>query len=190
MWIVIAILFILFMCLYPYGARAISRRRMLRQLCTQIRRAGGKVRFLCRFPSLTRNCTKSPELLVRAGNVQYVVKLWTPWYRDANLCIDADGCAYETRTVGAPLTPRAKRRPRPLRGLRYTVPSTKMRFRVPHAMQQMSVLLIAPSYRRILRREGGKWCELNMGDTLFEKILSTPADFLSLVCRAKADENA
>ena len=190
MWIAIAILFILFICLYPYGARAISRRRMLRQLCKQIRRAGGKVRFLSRFPSLTRNCTKTPELLVRAGNMQYVVKLWTPWYRDADLCIDADGCAYETRTVGAPLTPRAKRRPRPLRGLRYTVPPTKTRFRVPHTMQQTSVLLVAPSYRRILRSEGGKWRELHVGDVMLGKILSTPSEFLSAVYAARADMDA
>ena len=187
MWIILAILFILFMCLYPCVARAVARRRILTHLCADIRRAGGKIRRLCRFPAFARNTAKKSELLVRAGDVQYDVKLWTAWHRDAELWVDEDGRVVETRKTAAPLNPRGARRPRTVRGGRHTVPKDRLRIRTPRSVRQVSILLIEPSYRRILRREGRAVAEVHDGDTLFGRILYTPSTFLALITNENAE---
>ena len=183
MWIIIAILLILVVCLYPYVARVIARRRMLTRLCRDIRRVGGKVRRLCRFPALSRNCAKVFELLIRVGQTQYAVKLWSPKHKDAELRVDKNGRIFEVRTVGAPLTPHGRHHNRTVRGRSYSVPLTKARFRTPRSVRQVSILLVAPSYRRILRHDGAGWYELGVGDVLFDKLLFTPSEFLALVRR-------
>lgn len=188
MWVIIAILFIICMCTYPYVASAIARRRMLTRLCADIRRAGGKIRRQRRFPALTRNGAKTPELLVRTERAEYTIKLWSPKYRDADFFVEADGCVWEARAVGAPLTPREPRRPRTVRGLRSTVPPTKLRVRTKQSLRQENILLVYPAYRRILQRDGGKWCEVSSGDMLLGKRLCTPADLLSLVSQDTACE--
>ena len=178
MWIIIAILFVLFMCLFPYAARVIARRRMLTRFCRDIRRAGGKVRRLCRFPALSRNRAARPELLIRAGDTQYAVKLWSPWHREAELRVVGNDKAYESRAVGAPLTPNGARPARTLRSRPYTVQPTKLRLRTPSTIKQVRVLLVFPSYRRILRRESGGWRAITVGDAIFDKLLYTPSDLL------------
>ena len=177
LWMIFAILFIAFMGLYPAVVRALARRRSLTRLCREIRRAGGKIRRLRRFPALARNCAKSSEFLVRCGDQQYDIKVWSPWHRDAELWIGADGRIFETQRVGAPLSPRQKQSPRTIRGRRYAVPSVTMRTRVP----TQRILLITPSYRRILRREGRGVREIATGELIFDKILCTPASFLSML---------
>ena len=181
MWLIVAILFTIFFALYPCIARAIARRRILTRLCADIRRAGGKIRRQRRFPSFARNCSKTPELLVRVEGTQYALKLWTPWHRDAELRITAEGKAYETRAVCRPLTPRGPRRPYLLRSYSVAVPPTELRVRTPRSIRQVRVLLVAPSYQRILRRESGRWNELHEGDSLFDKIFFSPSYFLAMM---------
>ena len=189
MWIIIAILLILVVCLYPYVARVIARRRMLTRLCRDIRRVGGKVRRLCRFPALSRNRAKSHELLVRAGEMQYAVKLWSPLHRNAELRISRDGRAQEIRVVGAPLQPRANRRMHTVRGFSFSVPPMKARLRTPPTVRQMPILLISPSYRRMLIQEEGGWREIGIGERLFGATLATPADFLSHLTASLSKSN-
>ena len=189
MWIVIAILFILSLALYPYVARILARRRMLSRLCADIRRAGGKVRRLCRFPALARNRAKKPALLIRAGQTQYAVKLWSPTYRDAELRILRDGRVQEARFVGAPLQPRGKRRAHAVRGFSYAVPPMKARFRTSPTSSRTFVTLVFPSYRRMLRQEEKGWRELGAGESLFGGILVTPSDFLVLVKQSLGENN-
>lgn len=189
MWIIIAILFILSLALYPYVARILARRRMLSRLCADIRRAGGKVRRLCHFPSFSRNRAKKHELLIRAGETQYAVKLWSPVHRDAELRILRDGRVQETRVVAVPLQPHADRRTRTVRGHSYTVPPLKMCFRTPPAFRRVNVLLVYPSYRRILQRGERGWREFGAGESLLGGILVTPADFLALVKQSLGGNN-
>ncbi len=186
MWLIVAILFIIFFAIYPYAVRVLARRRMLAHLCKALRRAGGKIRFLRRFPAFSGNRAKTFELLVRFEGVQYAVKLWSPKHQDTELRITADGKAYEMRTVGQPLTPRGHRRVRTLRGRPRAVPPTKTCFRTPSSLRRVNVLLIAPPYRRILRREKGEWRMLESGDAIFNKLLYTPSDFLATVRRNAA----
>ena len=185
---IIALLLIAFVLLYQPVARVIVRRRLLGQLCREIHRAGGKIQRLRRFPSLSGNCQKRPELLVRLEGVQYVVKLWSPWHRNADLFVGSDGRVCEVRALEAPLAPHGARRSRAVRGLRYRVPKSEVRARLPRTVRQENLLLIAPSYRRILRREGGKWREVSEGDTLFGKTLITPDSFLNLIYKNKGGQ--
>jgi len=181
LWMLVAILFIAFVVLYPCVARAITRRHIFTRLCADIRRAGGKIRRQRRFPSFARNTAKGPELLVRVEGTQYALKLWTPWHRDAELWVDAQGQVFEARKASAPMNPRGARRPRTVRGFRHAMPQIRARARTPRSLRQVNILLVEPSYRRILRREGRVVSEVQAGDTLFGSILCTPAVFLALM---------
>lgn len=187
MWIVIALLIVIFASLFPYAKRAVTRRRTWRRLCRAIRREGGRVRRMHRFPSLSRNASGAPELLVRHAGVQYAVKLWTPHHSDAELRIFGDGSAVETRTVFAPLSPKGLHRSRILRGPRYAPHPIRASVRVPQSMKSVSILLLTPPYRRILYRKGEEWHKLSPGETLFGATVATPADFLARLRREKEE---
>ncbi len=187
MWLVVAILFILFFIGYPYAIGVLARRRMLKSLARDVRRAGGKIRFLKRFPSLSGNFSKKPDVWIRCGGAQYVVKLWIPKHHRAELYIRRDGKAREVCRMKAPLSPHRESRMHTAGSLWRSMPTVKSRSRVTQSSRRFFVLLLAQPYHRLLLQREGRWHELHVGDRVLDKVLHTPTSFVSLLQGERRD---
>ena len=191
MWLIIAILFVLFFALYPYVARILVRRRTFRALSQSVRHTGGNIRILKKFPSLSGNFSKKPDVWIRCGRAQYLVKVWTPKHPRADLRIRLDGKVRESFRVRAPLSPRKEIRTHAVLGLwrKLSIPTDNGGSRV--TQRRVGVLLVDRPYSRMLRQEQTCWRELGGGDCLGERIfLHTPASFVSLLYDRSHDADA
>ena len=183
MWLIVAIIFVLFFALYPYTSRVLARRRTLRALGRAVRQHGGKLRLLRKIPSLADNFSRKPDMWIRCGGVQYIVKLWIPKHHRADLRIRRDGKVRESFRVQTPLSPKQEKHTHAVLGLwrRLPKPIGNRGSRVKQSTQRISVLLVSPPYARMLQQEEGYWRELGGGDRLGNWVVHTPASFASVL---------
>ncbi len=183
MWLIVAIVFILFFVLYPYASRVLVRRRMLHALARTVRQHGGKLRLLRKFPWLSGNFSRKPDVWIRCGGMQYVVKLWTPKHHRADLRIRRDGKVREACRVQTPLAPHRENRTHAVLGMWRSLPKpiANRGSRVTQSARRLNVLLISPPYARMLQQEEERWRELGGGDRLGAWFVHTPASFASVL---------
>ena len=183
MWLIVAIILILFFALYPHVSHALARRRILRALGRAMRQQGGKLRLLKKLPILSGNFSRKPDVWIRCGNAQYVVKLWIPKHHRADLRIRCDGKVREVCRVQTPLTPHGEQRSHAVLGLWHSLPKPMVNrgSRAKQSARRIHVLLISPPYARMLLQEENRWRELGGGDRLGGWVVHTPASFASLL---------
>ena len=163
--------------LYPYVSVILSRKKAIKHLRGVVRRAGGRMRRLHRFVSLTRNLSPRYDLLIAKGDMLYAVKLWSAKRRGVDLLISSDGTVAEQREDRDPLTPKRKVQERVLRSAFYTVPKTRENFTVATGKRVVHILLVYPSYRKVMGYRHMQWVELQSGDRVFDKVLYSPSAF-------------
>ena len=183
MWMIpiVAVLLIALVVLLPRFLASLDRHRAIKGLRVKLRHLGGRMRTLRRFPSFSSNRASKYDLLVEKDGVLYAVKLWSCARRNTDLRIFADGRVCEERSEQAPLTPYGSVKQRTRRYPRAYVRKTERNFRLPPKRELVCVLLVYPSYRRIIIEKNGEALELKSGDMLFDKILLSPTAFLRML---------
>ena len=181
MWIFLVVAVIAAVLLYPYIAVAFFRYRSISDMRIKIRRAGGRIRTLRRFVSISANRSSKYDLLVEKNNVFYAVKFWSASHKNVDLRIYSDGRVGEERTLQEPMTPHGESKKRLVKYSARYVKKTEYNFKNPNEKKIVNVILVYPSYRKIILEKDGQEQILNSGDLFFDKIILTPFSFVKML---------
>ena len=175
--IIVSLLLIVSAVVYPYAEGITLKARMLKRLRVEAREAGFKYRRFYKNIFLVRNRGSHYDLIIYDDTRLFAVKLWSSYFQGSTLAVTEKGRVIERRRTRPVFKLRARssdfvllspRAVRPTRiGRRYTV-----------GREVERVLLIYPSYERIIAKKGAGEVELNSGDSLFSKTVYSPSAFL------------
>lgn len=177
MWIFLIVAVITAVLLYPYISTAFFRYRAISHLRVKLRRVGGRMRVLRRVSCMSANRSSKYDLLVEKNNILYAVKFWSAAHKNVDLRIYSDGRVGEERTLREPITPKGDTKYRTVRYSARYVKKTEYNFKNPNEKKIVNVVLVYPSYKKIILEKNGEEHILNSGDMFFDKIILTPFSF-------------
>ena len=186
--IIASVLLIAAAVIYPYAEGMTLKARMLKRLRVEARGAGFKYRRFYKNIFLVRNRGAHYDLIIYDEKRLFAVKLWSSYFQGSALAVTEKGRVIE------------RRRTRPVFKLRERsadfvllspkgVRPTKIGKRFTLGREVERVLLVYPSYEKIIAKQGAGEVELKSGDTLFSKTLYSPSAFLKRLKSCAAENN-
>lgn len=179
--IILVILLLSGALLYPYISCAVLRDKMVRRLGEEASRAGFKLRVLYRHVFFVRNLSEEYDLLIYNDEILYAVKLWASYKRSTSLVLTRGGRVVERRTVGSVLDVSGSDNSHTVESAPLSVPRTKLSKKYSRGREVRRILLVYPSYQKMLRIEGRREIPIRSGDELFDKRVYSPSAFIEVL---------
>ena len=112
---------------------------------------------------------------------------WSCVYKNTDLRIYSDGRVGEERTHRAPLSPKPQleKKNRVARYHASLLTKTDYNFKIPKGKKIVNVLMLYPSYRKVILERNGEERILNSGDVFFDKIILTPFAFCKMLSESE-----
>ena len=188
MIVLLAVFFLTAMFGYPYWWAAICRMRMLRRLERVCRENGFRFRPLKKPLWFVRNRGDKYELLIENQTRVLAVKLWSAYRRDSVLVLARDGKISERRQ--APVVLDVRRNAQGTKSVRGggRVRRTILPLSQKDRRSVTKLLLVYPSYQKMMRQTGEGEISLHSGDVIFDKILISPSALEKLLTEEKIEK--
>ena len=162
---------------YPYAEGVILKARMLKRLRIEARDAGFKYRRFYKNIFFVRNRGAHYDFIIYDEKRLFAVKLWSSYFQGSALAITEKGRVIERRKTRPVFKLRERSadfvllRPKSVR-------PTKIAKRFTLGREVERILLVYPSYDKIIAKIGAGEVELKSGDLLFSKTLYSPSAFI------------
>lgn len=181
--IIVSVFLIAFAFAYPYAEGILLKARMLKRLRQEARDAGYKYRRFYKNIFLVRNRSSRYDLIIYDEKTLYAVKLWSSYFRGSSLVLTEMGRVIERRKT-RPVFKLKERSADFVLKRPQTVSPTRISKKYTVGRDVVRVLLIYPSYEKIIAKRGAGEIILGSGDQLFSKTIYSPSAFLK---RLKSD---
>ena len=191
MLIFLLVAVIIAVLLYPYIAVAIYRYIAISRMRMSLRRIGGRIRTLRALCIFSANRASKYDLLVEKDCVLYAIKLWSCAHKNADIRIYSDGRVGEERVCKAPLSPKRNSvdEEKVTKYYARAVNKTEYNIKIPKGKKIVNVMMLYPSYRKVILECNGKERCLQSGDVFFDKIIFTPFSFYKMISESNVTED-
>ena len=175
--IVASVLLIAAAVAYPYVEGILLKAQMLKRLRIEARDAGFKYRRFYKNIFLVRNRATRYDLIIYDEKRIFAVKLWSSYFQGSSLVLTEMGRVIERRKTRPVFNLRTRSadfvlsRPQSVR-------PTKIAKRYTVNREMERILLIYPSYDKIIAKRGAGEVILKSGDELFFKTIYSPSAFV------------
>ncbi len=173
----IAVILAIAALVYPYVAVAFCRYRMLRRFEKIASKVGFRLHHLHKGVIFSPNSGEKYDILIEAGDKVYALKLWSAVRKNTTLRILGDKVIAEERTNRVPMEPdrRKKKQHVEKRKKKFPAPQLPPKYRKREKRTILSVLLIYPSYSKVIAENREQPTELHSGDRIGSHILLSPS---------------
>ena len=175
--IVVSVLVIASAVAYPYVEGIMLKAQMLKRLREEARNAGFKYRRFYKNIFLVRNRAAHYDLVIYDEKKLFAVKLWSSYFKGSSLVLTEKGRVIERRKTRS-VFDLNKRSADFVLSRPQSVRPTKIPKKYTVGREMERILLIYPSYDKIIAKRGAGEVILKSGDELFFKTVYSPSAFI------------
>lgn len=169
----------------PYVIMLVRRMKTLNEIKSLARKCGFKVKDANKLVFFARNKGASYDLLIADKQRVFAIKLWSALHSDSTLVVCPDNTYYIARGVEEPFKQK-DRGEYNLRNGRSRVPATRLTVKLRANREIIPILLLCPTYKRIMQRRGKDIVIYEQGDRIFGKRLYFADGFKELILKTAA----
>ena len=174
--IALAATFLLFVLFYPYVWGCILKAKMLKKLMEDSDKLGYKYRKFYKSIFFVHNRSQKYDFVIYNEERLYAVKLWSSYYVNTNLLVSRDGKAREFRRTRHVFS-NEENGEKWLKGISYRIKPTRLDEKYKRGREVVRVLLIYPSYKRVIYNNGTTNTRILGGEKIMDKLLFSPFSF-------------